>query len=133
MTLIELTVVILVILSLVTILFVGARAWKKGSDRSANLLNIRNCQMAMRGEQNMRQLSEGAAFPQATLQLYMPYPRAVNGEIGAYTNNGLVTPQSNDPADNWNHIWLIPGTAGLPDDLGGNGFGHESIVETTSW
>ena len=34
MTLIELTVVILVLLSLISILFVGARAWKKGSDRA---------------------------------------------------------------------------------------------------
>jgi prepilin-type N-terminal cleavage/methylation domain-containing protein len=42
MTLLELTVVILVLLSLISILFVGARAWKKGSDRSANIMNIRN-------------------------------------------------------------------------------------------
>ena len=40
MTLLELTVVILVLLSLISILFVGARAWKKGSDRSANIMNI---------------------------------------------------------------------------------------------
>ena len=39
MTLLELTVVILVLLSLITILFVGARAWKRGSDRSANIMN----------------------------------------------------------------------------------------------
>ncbi len=31
MTLLELTVVILVLLSLISILFIGARAWKKGS------------------------------------------------------------------------------------------------------
>ena len=42
MTLLELTVVILVLLSLITILFIGARAWKKGSDRSTNLINLRN-------------------------------------------------------------------------------------------
>ncbi|MBC7981098.1 MAG: prepilin-type N-terminal cleavage/methylation domain-containing protein, partial [Armatimonadetes bacterium] len=35
MTLLELTVVILVLLSLISILFIGARAWKKGSDRAA--------------------------------------------------------------------------------------------------
>ncbi len=54
MTLLELTVVILVLLSLISILFVGARAWKKGSDRSANIMNIRNAQQALRGHQNTR-------------------------------------------------------------------------------
>ena len=53
MTLLELTVVILVLLSLISILFVGARAWKKGSDRSANILNLRNSQQAVRGHANM--------------------------------------------------------------------------------
>ena len=42
MTLLELTVVILVLLSLISILFIGARAWKKGSDRAASILTIRN-------------------------------------------------------------------------------------------
>lgn len=53
MTLLELTVVILVLLSLISILFVGARAWKKGSDRSACIINIRNVQQACRGFINM--------------------------------------------------------------------------------
>lgn len=53
MTLIELTVVILVLLSLISILFVGARAWKKGSDRAGCIMNIRNVQQGMRSFQNM--------------------------------------------------------------------------------
>src|SRR5687768_534880 len=53
MTLLELTVVILVLLSLISILFVGARAWKKGSDRAGCIMNIRNVQQALRGHQNM--------------------------------------------------------------------------------
>lgn len=53
MTLIELTVVILVLLSLIAILFVGASAWKKGSDRAACIMNQRNVQQAVRGHQNM--------------------------------------------------------------------------------
>jgi type II secretory pathway pseudopilin PulG len=56
MTLLELTVVILVLLSLISILFIGARAWKRGADRSANILNIRNVQQAVRGHANMRNL-----------------------------------------------------------------------------
>ncbi len=67
MTLLELTVVILVLLSLITILFVGARAWKKGSDRSANIMNIRNVQQAVRGHQNMRGLNVGDAVTEATV------------------------------------------------------------------
>lgn len=62
MTLLELTVVILVLLSLISILFIGARAWKKGSDRAANILNIRNVQQAVRAHANVRGLDEGAAL-----------------------------------------------------------------------
>ena len=54
MTLLELTVVILVLLSLISILFIGATAWKKGSDRAANILNIRNVQQAVRAHSNVR-------------------------------------------------------------------------------
>ncbi len=53
MTLLELTVVILVLLSLISILFIGARAWKKGSDRAGCILNIRNTQQAVRGYLNV--------------------------------------------------------------------------------
>jgi len=61
MTLLELTVVILVLLSLISILFVGARAWKKGSDRAANVMIVRNVQQAVRSYQNMNNVSEGSA------------------------------------------------------------------------
>ena len=53
MTLIELTVVTLVLLSLISVLFVGARAWKRGSDRAGCIMNIRNVQQGMRSFQNM--------------------------------------------------------------------------------
>ena len=67
MTLLELTVVILVLLSLISILFVGARAWKKGSDRSANIMNVRNIQQAVRGYENMNQLKLNDAIDSATV------------------------------------------------------------------
>ena len=66
MTLLELTVVILVLLSLISILFIGARAWKKGSDRSANILNIRNVQQAVRGHGNMHGITQGSVTPAVT-------------------------------------------------------------------
>jgi type II secretory pathway pseudopilin PulG len=59
MTLLELTVVILVLLSLIAVLFVGARAWKKGSDRAASILVIRNIQQAVRSVQNMNNFNAG--------------------------------------------------------------------------
>ena len=61
MTLLELTVVILVLLSLISILFIGARAWKKGSDRAANILNVRNVQQAARAHANVRGLATPAS------------------------------------------------------------------------
>ena len=48
MTLIELTVVILVLLSLISVLFIGARAWMRGSDRANAALLIRNAQQGVR-------------------------------------------------------------------------------------
>jgi len=66
MTLLELTVVILVLLSLISILFIGARAWKKGSDRAANILNIRNVQQAVRAHANIRALNIGDALIAST-------------------------------------------------------------------
>jgi type II secretory pathway pseudopilin PulG len=53
MTLIELTVVILVLLALIAVLFVGARAYKKGSDKAACLMNQRNVQQAVRSYANL--------------------------------------------------------------------------------
>ena len=91
MTLLELTVVILVLLSLISILFIGARAWKKGSDRAANIMNIRNVQQAVRGHENMRGLATGAALPNALIVGtggYMKTPTAPNTDItyGTYAD-----------------------------------------------
>ena len=66
MTLLELTVVILVLLSLISILFIGARAWKRGSDRAGCILNLRNIQQAVRGEQNMKNHAYGGTNLVAT-------------------------------------------------------------------
>ncbi len=61
MTLIELTVVILVLLSLISILFIGAKAWKQGSDRAANVMNLRNVQVAVRGHAAMNDIPQADA------------------------------------------------------------------------
>ena len=84
MTLLELTVVILVLLSLISILFIGARAWKKGSDRAANILNLRNVQQAIRGHANMRSLVIGDTLPVGDVVgsgKYLNEPTAPNTDI----------------------------------------------------
>lgn len=67
MTLLELTVVILVLLSLISILFIGARAWKKGSDRAASILQIRNVQQAVRSHANMNGINPGGTIAKADI------------------------------------------------------------------
>lgn len=70
MTLLELTVVILVLLSLISILFVGARAWKKGSDRAASVLTIRNVQQAVRSYSNMNGKNAGDTVSDLSTELF---------------------------------------------------------------
>ncbi|MEM9236349.1 MAG: hypothetical protein AAGB14_06175 [Verrucomicrobiota bacterium] len=62
MTLLELTVVILVLLALITTLFAGARAWVRGSDRTSCIMNIRKVQQAVRSYQNLNGLADGASL-----------------------------------------------------------------------
>lgn len=63
MTLIELTVVISLIILLVTILFVGANAWKRGSDRSMCVMHIQNVQKSVRAFSNLYGYSPGQNCP----------------------------------------------------------------------
>ena len=128
MTLLELTVVILVLLSLISILFIGARAWKKGSDRSANIMNIRNTQQAMRGEQNMKALAVGADFTETQLKSYMNMPAPPADGI-TYTPTLEITPASAEPAVGVAHLWLGPGGTGAPAAE----YGHTAAADTTGW
>lgn len=61
MTLLELTVVILVLMTLITTLFFGAQAWKKGSDRALCIIHIQNVQKAVRSYSNLYGFSPGGA------------------------------------------------------------------------
>jgi type II secretory pathway pseudopilin PulG len=84
MTLIEMTVVVLVLLAMTVILFIGAKAWKKGSDRSANVMNLRNVQMAMRGHATTNDIPQqesgvtGGPVPHAVIF------GAANDGVGGY-------------------------------------------------
>lgn len=85
-TLLELTVVILVILSLISILFIGTRSWKRGSDRSGCIMNIRNAQNAVRAYQNSHAVDEGVSLDMTTViigpGLYIENPNCPGG--GSY-------------------------------------------------
>lgn len=63
MSLLELTVVILVMLSLIGILFVGSRAWKYGSDRALCIMNLSNVQKGVRGYAYLHECDEGSTVP----------------------------------------------------------------------
>ena len=92
MTLLELTVVILVLLSLISILFIGARAWKKGSDRAANILNIRNVQQAVRAHANVRAMDIAASLASTEIVgpgKYLSSVTAPNSDI-SYTYGAAV-------------------------------------------
>ena len=67
MTLIEVTVVIALILSLIAILLVGFNAYKLGADRAKCLLNISNIQKAGRSWCNLNEVSAGETAPNPVL------------------------------------------------------------------
>jgi type II secretory pathway pseudopilin PulG len=53
MTLIEITLVIAVLLGLISVLFIGVGAYKKGADRAKCILNISSVQKAVRSYSNL--------------------------------------------------------------------------------
>ena len=64
MTLLELTVVILVLTSLVGLLFFGTRAWKRGSDRAICIIQIQSVQKGVRSYSNLYDLAPGDSVPE---------------------------------------------------------------------
>jgi type II secretory pathway pseudopilin PulG len=69
MTLLEMTVVILVLMLLITVLFFGAQAWKRGSDRALCIIHIQNVQRGVRSYANLYGLSEGMNAPNLQSQV----------------------------------------------------------------
>jgi hypothetical protein len=80
------------LLSLISILFIGARAWKKGSDRAANILNIRNVQQAVRAHANVRGLEITDTLASTEIVAPGKYLESVTPPAGlaAYTFSGDV-------------------------------------------
>jgi prepilin-type N-terminal cleavage/methylation domain-containing protein len=69
MTLLEMTVVILVLLSLITVLFFGAQAWKRGSDRAICIIHIQNVQKGVRSFSNLYGYSPESNVPNLQTQV----------------------------------------------------------------
>lgn len=59
-TLIELTVIITIILSLISVLFIGANAYRNVSSKTTCIIQLRNIQLSVRAEQNSRGLEPGS-------------------------------------------------------------------------
>ena len=98
MTLIEITLVIAVLLGLISVLFIGVAAYKKGSDRAKCILNISTMQKAVRSYQNLNELDEGDALASTLLigagLMFEATPVCSAG--GAYGFAGVV-PATNTP------------------------------------
>lgn len=69
MTLMEMTVVILVLLLIIGVIFIGARAWLRGSARTTCIMNISLVQRTVRGYSNLHNYAPGAASPNLLAQI----------------------------------------------------------------
>lgn len=93
MTTLELAVVLFVIIALVSILSMGTRAWRKGSDRTACISNIRIAQQVVRGYQNRNHLAEGAKIDMFALTNHSEFGRIGSCPAGGdYEKLGRIPP-----------------------------------------
>jgi hypothetical protein len=69
-TIIESSLVLLVLLALVSILFVSTRSWKRGSDQTVCILSQHQVQQAVRGFANLHGKSEGDEVPGLAVLLF---------------------------------------------------------------
>lgn len=76
--------------SATSVMFVGARAWKSGADRSTCYLNIRNVQQAVRGHQNIFSLNTGDPLTWKIIEDYLAKPTCPDG--GTYTLSPTIPP-----------------------------------------
>lgn len=63
MTLLEITVVVVVIMALVNLLFIGSISWKRGADRTMCIMNMNNVQKGIRGFSNIYGFEPGSNVP----------------------------------------------------------------------
>jgi hypothetical protein len=116
----------------VAVLFGGK--WKAGSDRSATIMNIRNCQQAMRGHQCMNSACPGDPFTRKDLEEYMAFPADIKvwGGLIDFEPSEVVKGEPAQPvALNGDHLWL---QVSAPETNGYVGkYGFKDIADTTGW
>jgi type II secretory pathway pseudopilin PulG len=95
MTLIESLVVILIMIVVITVVFMGARTWKKDADRTACISNIRNVQHVVRAFQNSHGLPDRAPI-NIQHELIGPKLDMINEPncpaYGNYSYSGMIPP-----------------------------------------
>jgi competence protein ComGC len=96
LTLVEITLVIAVLLMMITVLFLGVNAYKKGSDRALCIQTISTVQKAVRSYANLNALSTGVSVANLKDQIIAPdgfitaEPECRGG--GTYSFGGDVIP-----------------------------------------
>ena len=96
MTLLERTVVILVLLVLISVIFIGANAWKQGSDRTLCIMNLQNVQKGVRSFANLNGYNAGSTVAGLESQViglgrFVEAMPECPGD-GSYTSGGDVIP-----------------------------------------
>lgn len=84
---------VILLFSIILILFVGARAWKKGSDKAGCIINIRNVQQAVRSHQGMTSLNVGDPIDWKVIfgpSGFLSEPTCPLG--GTYTYTNIIPP-----------------------------------------
>ena len=133
MLLSEATIVVGCIGSAIGGIFISSLEWKLGNARDTTIMNIRNCQQAMRGNQNMKQLNEGDGFTRKDLEEFMQFSEDIQVMAGLidFEPGDSITPESADPAVNGDHLWLQLRAPGTHDYVGRYGFNN--IADMTGW
>jgi prepilin-type N-terminal cleavage/methylation domain-containing protein len=87
MTLIELSVVIVVLILMITVVFAGGSAWKRGSDRAGCAMELRKVHLAVESYQNMYGYGDGTQAE----------PRCGTRDISRHlVGMGYITPELHD-------------------------------------
>lgn len=112
LTLIELTVVIVVLLALISVLFIGATAWRNGANRANCILNLRNIHQGVGSFVNIQNIPETATVSVAAVRTaeFLPATaRVCPQDSVAYT----ITDAAFDPAVSFG---TCTNFAGAPDN-----------------
>ena len=121
MTLLELTVVILVLLSLVVLLFIGAAGWKNGADRALCIANLEIVQKSVRSFANLNDKQPGETV--AGLQSQVIGPGLFVESMPSCPGNGSYTTLGDEIPD-LGVLYLSCSLAGSAD--------HEPL-DLTGW